>query len=38
MGCFRVKIDKVPEIIVRGLSLGNFVARFRFDGMHYPPY
>ena len=35
MGCLRVKIDKVPEVVVRSLSLRDFVVWLRFDSMHY---
>lgn len=36
MGCLRVEVDKIPKVVVRRLSLGDFVVRFGLNGMHCP--
>lgn len=33
MGCLRVQILEVPEVVVGALCLGDFIVRFGFDSM-----
>lgn len=33
MGCLRVQVLEVPEVVVGGLCLGHFIVRFGFGSM-----
>lgn len=34
MGCLRVKVLEIPEVVVGGLCLGDLIVRFGFGSMH----